>query len=313
MTILAQRTRHRINQRKRKERPSSTRNTSQKSSRPDELDKASLAIKPKRVIPKIEAMGFEASVNWKESSIEPGWVGIWHLHNSEVKSSGDPTDVGENLDELTNETNCQLFGPTKNAVKKAIVEVEIYNRKFKSTTLENGCRCLKLLGASENVIAAFGDERETKVDSWQIVYRAHPRGGGYDVTCTNTFSAGAATDKPIPKRATKRKANPRLKEAKSAADNVRRYRTRLNAGGLNERIITRLSANGLKVTITVVDVWSDMDYGSRLQAADTLYKLWALVASPGSPDSARISIVNENGVEIGGSRMLAGSLIWVQK
>jgi hypothetical protein len=92
---------------------------------------------------------------------------------------------------------------------------------------------------------------------------------------------------------------------------IPKFRTKLNANGLNEQIITGLKCKGKEVTITVVDAWSGMDYDGRLQAADSLYKLWAITASPDSPDSARIQIQNSNGKTIGGSRALAGSLIWV--
>ena len=50
----------------------------------------------------------------------------------------------------------------------------------------------------------------------------------------------------------------------------------------------------------------------RLQDAQLLWKAWAGLASPDKPDSARIKIVDLGGNEVGRSRFLAGSLIWVQ-
>ncbi len=67
------------------------------------------------------------------------------------------------------------------------------------------------------------------------------------------------------------------------------------------------------LVITVADGWHYQPYQMRLQAAQNLWSAWAKIRSPSDVDKARISIVDMNGNEVGGSRMLAGSLIWVQE
>jgi hypothetical protein len=66
-------------------------------------------------------------------------------------------------------------------------------------------------------------------------------------------------------------------------------------------------------TLTVSNVWHLKLYQVRLQDAQALWEVWARIASPKEPDKARISIVDLRGNEVGGSRFLAGSLIWVQE
>lgn len=64
--------------------------------------------------------------------------------------------------------------------------------------------------------------------------------------------------------------------------------------------------------ITVKNIWHLRHKQLRLQDAQSLWKGWASIASPNELDSARISLVDHNDNEVGGSRILAGSLIWVQ-
>jgi hypothetical protein len=45
--------------------------------------------------------------------------------------------------------------------------------------------------------------------------------------------------------------------------------------------------------------------------AKMLWKAWASIHNPTNPDKARISIRDVTGGEVGGSRVWAGSLIWV--
>jgi hypothetical protein len=68
-----------------------------------------------------------------------------------------------------------------------------------------------------------------------------------------------------------------------------------------------------KATLTVKNIWHIRHYQVRLQDAQTLWQAWATIASPKDPDRARIVLVDGNGNEVGGSRALAGSLIWVQE
>jgi hypothetical protein len=68
-----------------------------------------------------------------------------------------------------------------------------------------------------------------------------------------------------------------------------------------------------EVKITVTNAWHIQHYQARLQLAQNLWTTWAKMASPREPDQARISIVDLNGNEVGGSRILGGSLIWVSE
>lgn len=80
-----------------------------------------------------------------------------------------------------------------------------------------------------------------------------------------------------------------------------------------KRVSMKRISSSLQLTITVSNIWHIRAYQIRLQDAQTLWEIWARIASPSELDSARIKIVDLRGNEVGGSRVLAGSLIWVQK
>jgi len=71
-----------------------------------------------------------------------------------------------------------------------------------------------------------------------------------------------------------------------------------------------------EVKIFVDDSWHYSPKQVRLQAAQNLWDKWARISTAsgraGNADAARIRIVDQNGNEVGGSRVWAGSLIWVQ-
>lgn len=94
------------------------------------------------------------------------------------------------------------------------------------------------------------------------------------------------------------------------------YLALVNADPLASKIVesVQVEQNGQRwtATITLRNVWHLRNKQIRLQDAQTLWKAWAVVASKDDPDSARIKLVDLNGNEVGGSRVLAGSLIWVQ-
>lgn len=75
-------------------------------------------------------------------------------------------------------------------------------------------------------------------------------------------------------------------------------------------IIQRVVVKNDNATLTVENAWHLMPYQLRLQAAQNLWKAWASIASPTDPAKARISIVDINGNEVGGSGVLG---IWVQE
>lgn len=77
--------------------------------------------------------------------------------------------------------------------------------------------------------------------------------------------------------------------------------------------VRRIGDDGWQATLTVADIWHLRHYQLRLQDAQSLWEAWARIASPKAPDSARIKLVDQRGNEVGGSRVLGGSLIWVQE
>lgn len=77
--------------------------------------------------------------------------------------------------------------------------------------------------------------------------------------------------------------------------------------------VREISTGIWEAEIEVRNNWHIKPYQIRLQDAQNLWNAWAKIASPNEPDSARIKIVDNNGNEVGGSRVLAGSLIWVQE
>lgn len=96
-----------------------------------------------------------------------------------------------------------------------------------------------------------------------------------------------------------------------------RRRFELSLSGLESPLIERVSVDrrgGVwSATITVSNLWHVRAYQVRFQDAQTLWNMWARTAPTKDADSARISIVDQNGNEVGGSRVWAGSLIWVQE
>jgi tetratricopeptide (TPR) repeat protein len=102
------------------------------------------------------------------------------------------------------------------------------------------------------------------------------------------------------------------KQAKLKAD-LDSFMATLNAAGIDKSIIDRVSAKDDELTIVVANSWHFQPYQIRLQAAQNLWSLWATIRSPNDPDKARIELTDYNGNSVGGSRWLAGSLIWVKK
>lgn len=94
-----------------------------------------------------------------------------------------------------------------------------------------------------------------------------------------------------------------------------RYLRRLREMGVDESLVLKVT-RGLddnEAKITVSNSWHFFPYQVRLEAAQNLWKIWASICSPSDPDKARIELVSINGNKVGGSRWLAGSLIYVQK
>lgn len=93
------------------------------------------------------------------------------------------------------------------------------------------------------------------------------------------------------------------------------YLAVLNAADVTivEKVNVERRGNSWNATLTVKNIWHIRHYQIRYQDARSLWEAWAAIASPKDPDSARLALVDGNGNELGGSRALAGSLIWVQE
>ena len=68
-----------------------------------------------------------------------------------------------------------------------------------------------------------------------------------------------------------------------------------------------------QLIIVVPNQFHRLHYQERLQAAQALWQMWVKIVRPKQPDHARIKLVDLLGNEVGGSRALGGSLIWVQE
>jgi len=71
--------------------------------------------------------------------------------------------------------------------------------------------------------------------------------------------------------------------------------------------------DGVTAKIAVANPWHRLVYQERLQLAQMIQRLWASSVPTVKPDEARIRLTDLMGNEVGGSRALGGTLIWVQK
>lgn len=67
-----------------------------------------------------------------------------------------------------------------------------------------------------------------------------------------------------------------------------------------------------QVIIVMEPFWHVRNKHLRKNDATLFWKLWASINSPSNPDRARIKLVSINNDSVGGSRIWAGSLIWVE-
>lgn len=84
----------------------------------------------------------------------------------------------------------------------------------------------------------------------------------------------------------------------------------LKADGVILRVTKGLSEK--EVRITLHKDWNFLEYEVRLKLAQDLWKMWATILPPHSRDQARITLVDEKDVKLGGSRLLGPSRIWVR-
>jgi hypothetical protein len=102
---------------------------------------------------------------------------------------------------------------------------------------------------------------------------------------------------------------------KQTLEDIRSYRSLISSIDEDGNVIASVSQGRMdgEVKITVSNAWHYQPYQVRLQTAQNLWNAWSRVHSPNDPDKSRIQIVDLNDNKVGGSRVLAGSLIWVQE
>lgn len=101
--------------------------------------------------------------------------------------------------------------------------------------------------------------------------------------------------------------------ASSKTTPVDEFIATMEARNMGSAVMHSVAREGETLTITMANGWHLSGYEARLRSAKALWVTWARIVSPGDLDSARIRLVDFSGTEVGGSRVLAGSLIWVQK
>jgi hypothetical protein len=100
---------------------------------------------------------------------------------------------------------------------------------------------------------------------------------------------------------------------KKQSNDIEAFRQKLRLVDKNSALVVSVTPDDHNTAkIAVTNAWHISPYQLRLQAAQNFWEMWASIASPKDVDKARISIVDFNDNEVGGSRILAGSLIWVQ-
>ena len=78
-------------------------------------------------------------------------------------------------------------------------------------------------------------------------------------------------------------------------------------------LVASTSLENHTMTFVMNNDWHLIPYQTRLQTAQNFWEGWAKVDRAESVDVSRIKLVDQNGNEVGGSRVFAGSLIWVQQ
>jgi hypothetical protein len=116
----------------------------------------------------------------------------------------------------------------------------------------------------------------------------------------------------------KKGSSPAASASQKLEQDVDAFRRRLERTGIIGSVVAEVSVsntltNKHRVVITVTRAWHAELYQERLQAAQNLWKIWATLHAPSELDIARIKLQDLNGNEVGGSRVIAGSAIWVNK
>jgi hypothetical protein len=83
----------------------------------------------------------------------------------------------------------------------------------------------------------------------------------------------------------------------------------VDAGG---RLIVSAAASGDDVLLVVSNAWHDQPKHARQRTAESLWRGWATIHTPQNLDKSYLSLRDGGGNAVGGSRIVAGSLIWIQ-
>lgn len=171
--------------------------------------------------------------------------------------------------------------------------------------LATGCGCLTLIFIAFIIIGALSSGRNNSTPA--------ARNTTTQPIARETVTAVTpAIQQPEQKSAQELAAETQAKNEETK-QKLSKFIKVLETAGIDNEIITNVVVRDHTATIKVTNLWHLMAYQIRLQSAQNLWNLWAAIDSPQDVDLARISIVDLNGNEVGGSRFLAGSLIWVQE
>ena len=92
-----------------------------------------------------------------------------------------------------------------------------------------------------------------------------------------------------------------------------RFELVLRDVGIDRSLIRTISQRESTISLTVGSSWHSLSYTRRYDMAQVLWRSWASIYSPNEPDKAYLEIRDVSGRRVGGSRWLAGSLIWVDR
>lgn len=167
---------------------------------------------------------------------------------------------------------------------------------------------------------------EWRVNDWFFVLDADYRGGAARQAALKLVSRAAeewakAVDPllsgtALPSAGERNQALATLQVAlsktatKSSTDELHQYLAALKKAGIRSDSITDIALNGDPNTliVTVTSAWHNEPKGVRLDAATSLWKLWAAIHNPEKPDRAFLKIVDESGEKVGGSGWVGSSI-----
>ncbi len=126
---------------------------------------------------------------------------------------------------------------------------------------------------------------------------------------------GKSTPSPTPIKTEEELEAERQKKHLEVDEMLDGYLAVINTSGMNKFVSTvkAKAPSYTEIEIAVKNVWHYQPKQVRLQAAQSLWELWATGYCPEreTPDNCRITLVDLNGNRVGGSSWLAGSIIKV--